>query len=386
MCAYTPIVLNVQVLGTFLVLLLLREARCFLPGRQGSGSVCRYRLDNRIGLAAQAESSQNEYIYIVKWDGCFADTRQWRIQTGMKVAAATWPEVENTIHWDDAKWLENKLSALSHVIVQSRDDISATCEYAIATRLLLEEQELDGGRSNGKGGKYCSKFHPTHSASETKVVGSRPLTVGEIEANWAEGAMIRETLQIRYHCSGKDPISVLQENLRKVQEAQSVPFPTVDSSVEEAFASCRGKLVLAVSHPSDIQAAEFSLTKSGFSYRVVDNIDDALLLSNQIALVVSSGDTTSDILRCSPSGATVYVLESSWPTLCRQVDLFGDSIPRQGNIGNSIFPDKRLSLSLASWSSNSHATQHAAATMNTWTGLIGLADFKELVSAIIVAP
>jgi hypothetical protein len=62
----------------------------------------------------------------------------------------------------DTDWLKNKMRALSHLFCTSPGDdddsrqllqTSITCEYALAARLLLEEQELDGGQSNGKSGK-----------------------------------------------------------------------------------------------------------------------------------------------------------------------------------------------------------------------------------------
>ena len=110
--------------------------------------------NRRVDLAVAAEDE----IYLVSWDGCIADTVEWRIRQGLQVATSVWSEVDEALDVNDQSWLENKLAALSHVLSQQDENISVTCEYALASRLLLEEQELDEGRSNGKGGKYASKL------------------------------------------------------------------------------------------------------------------------------------------------------------------------------------------------------------------------------------
>ena len=75
------------------------------------------------------------------------------------------------------------------------------CDAVLLSRVLLEEQRLDCGRSNGRGGKYGSKFHPPVKADMGTGVrgrsraGSRPLTVGELYENWHE---IRDVTRMKY--------------------------------------------------------------------------------------------------------------------------------------------------------------------------------------------
>mmetsp|Transcript_15069 Transcript_15069/g.42529 ORF Transcript_15069/g.42529 Transcript_15069/m.42529 type:complete len:103 (-) Transcript_15069:967-1275(-) len=61
-------------------------------------------------------------------------------------------------------WLGNKLTVLAPFIGTSthpsNDGHSITCEYALATRMLLEEQALGAGQSNRCTGKYASQFRP----------------------------------------------------------------------------------------------------------------------------------------------------------------------------------------------------------------------------------
>lgn len=107
-------------------------------------------------------TSANEII-VINWDGCLADTVDWRTQVGFDAAEKAWPELQATVNaYEDTEWLHNKLAAICHVLsCQSGESSSShTCEYALAVRLILEEQELDGGESDGKPGKYASRFHP----------------------------------------------------------------------------------------------------------------------------------------------------------------------------------------------------------------------------------
>ena len=98
-------------------------------------------------------------------------------------------------------WLLRKIEALASVSQQGNGpDEMLGCDAVLLARLLLEEQMLDKGRSNGRGGKYGGRFHSSAAAPSWSMgterekehtergsaVGSRPLTVGELYANWPE--------------------------------------------------------------------------------------------------------------------------------------------------------------------------------------------------------
>lgn len=169
-------------------------------------------------------------------------------------------------------WLINKMVACSHVTQDHTTDGMLGCDDVLLARLLIEEekvllQETSAKNFNGKG-KYASKFHPKiitypstatsttttdsngdhsttdedegkqnkenveisnfiscrnntfqDSTSQTKKVykrnhsRSRPLTVGEICANWSTGGHLRDTLRTRYNIDGKDPLPIIRETL-----------------------------------------------------------------------------------------------------------------------------------------------------------------------------
>jgi hypothetical protein len=360
-------------------------------------------------------TTDNHEIVVMNWE-CVADTRSYRIPLGMAAALQVWPELKEL--WDlttstdddDHSWLLNKLLALAHVFSSGgNDEYSATCDYALATRLLLEEQELDNGESNGKNGKYASRFHPrgrstktTKSAlfsrSSSSSSSTRPLTVGEIAVNW--NSVIRETLEVRYHCDYQNPIPILQAAIDELLQEESSSSSSSPSNKYEppgilsefplsGLSMTQKRVLLTVPHRSDWTMAQSSLTNANVNYQAVESIEEALacqatpvlllLLDHSKSSSSSSSSCTLDILKEAPEDATVTIIESSWDRLQNEIVLFGDYIPRQENKGKCIVPDRFLSLYLADWSATSHLTQQSSATMNPWTNVLSCKGLEELV-------
>lgn len=186
-------------------------------------------------------SSLSSEYFLLSFDGTIADTTEHRISQGIDVALETWPHLRELLNSFDENdiWLRNKLRALSHCLI-SRPGVSLTCDYALLARCLMEEQELDLGRSNGCSGKYASKFHPqqkasSSSSSRTNSSGRRPLTVGEISTNWNKGGCLAETLLTRYHVNYKNPLPILQKNLEDLQQDKNVSEKGVGFSTVTRF-------------------------------------------------------------------------------------------------------------------------------------------------------
>ena len=145
------------------------------------------------------------------------------------------------------EWLLRKLSALASITQGGNDaDAMLGCDAVLLARLLLEEQLLDGGRSNGRGGKYGGKFHPSSTSTDdderpnpggggrgrgggrnAAVGSSRPLTVGELHANWPE---LRDVARIRYpfvreSSDGRwvrqDPLPHIRRRVREIHSSAS---------------------------------------------------------------------------------------------------------------------------------------------------------------------
>lgn len=149
----------------------------------------------------------NEDIFLLSIDGTLASSTTSKSWMAVCAALKVWPALHSTfetlgmnpdafdvydctqdsIELDEScEWLIQKLSALASISQHGNSpDAMLGCDAVLLSRLLLEEQLLDGGRSNGRGGKYGGKFHPSTSdddvdTGERSNVGSRPLTVGEL--------------------------------------------------------------------------------------------------------------------------------------------------------------------------------------------------------------
>lgn len=336
-------------------------------------AVCRQSQRNWMLKSSNAGNEASQDVFLVGFDGCLADTREWRIQSGIDTACQVWPKVSEALEaYDDRSWLENKLRALAHVL-SARDAACATCEYALAVRMLLEEQELDAGRSNGLTGKYASRFHPKQErqpGAETQS-GTRPLTVGEISANWDEGGLIRETLLTKYHIDYKYPLPLLQKAVEESEASYETPKLLMD--VSEVLSGTR--YMIAVDHPSDLAMAEGSL--ASLDVLLVDGMQ-AALSCDVIPMLIRSKSTVRDLLEALPQGSTLHVIDASWSSLKKHVRLFGDNIPRLPlSVGRSEIKGKHLALWLAAWAGNSHPNHGSAATMNPWTHSLTLEELHE---------
>jgi len=185
---------------------------------------------NSFNDATNKEEENNQPpTFILSFDGVVANTAPTRASIAIEAALQTWPQLQENIavqQTSDLSWLNNKIQALLHVTESSNEGLMG-CEAVILARMLIEEQMLDEGRSIGKSGKYASKFHPT-SENENIVnenkrrnkSGSRPLTVGEIAANWE--ANLVDSLFVKYNVNGKSPLPKIRKHLvQLVQKAVS---------------------------------------------------------------------------------------------------------------------------------------------------------------------
>lgn len=389
-------------------------------------------------------------IWVIHWEGCVVDTVPWRIQTGLETASRLWPHCRDlllTSRSTSTSWLINKLAAISHVLCEpppsslssgdSSSSSSVSAAYTLAVRLFLDEQELDQGRSVGSRGKYGSQYHPQQEEEEqgqgkeqpnSRRRGSRPLTVGEVGANWYDGACLCDTLPIKYQC----PPLVLQEAVHETiaaillrEEVEIAPaalpkhhqlaklltvrISVLDILVQAAATDPNKKILLTVSHPSDLATAQACLEPALLGLpsdllpcdlNVASNATDAMRMMNssnsnmkntQIVLLPKSAFTIQDLLQTAPANSTVHVLESSWQALQREIPLFGDHVPVRGpapaggaDLGSST-STSNLELVAADWShADDNTPLERAAVMSPWTRLLSLTELEECITARII--
>ena len=415
-----------------------------------SSSSCRRWLDNNkrprfSSLASAVNNNHNnnqgtlsDEVFCVSWDGVLANTADWRIAQSLRIAQSTWPSLpclsvsqEKNSNLD---WLYNKMKALSYCLGGDNEEggerdtkYSLTCEYALLARCLLEEQQLDRGRSVGKTGKYASKFHPSTTTTgndastpeqqdqerrrrirqmmQRRATGSssssnsssqsrqRPLTVGEIGANWSEGAYLKDTLLARYHVDGQDPFHVLQQHLDDDDDDTSssmTNWPVANPLVCEALLQCPGQVVIMVGHDSDVEAVHQSLPPLLLEKAdIVSSVSETDILQQYYCDTTNPND--SEQPQESNRGLFVHCVSSNYNSLLKSQRVLGadGSVPRvlpgQPQQQQSQLPQRGIGLALAAWAENTHVSQRNDAEMNPWTHLLHETEFTEMVSARIVS-
>jgi hypothetical protein len=354
---------------------------------------------------------------------CILDSTEYHINLGISAARNVWPHLEEACDFstDDIDWLKNKLRAISHVLPSpsSSRGYHMGCEYALATRLIVEEQLLDQNQSTGKTGKYARKYHPRQELNNSLsrgTAGTRPLTVGEICVNWNDS--IRETLLIKYRINGKFPLDVLQMTIGKVvseQQSQSQLQPLLLSiypDVKFGLQNTNRHIIVPVQHPIDHDVVHQSLENAKLKFDTVGSVEEAMVIggsknspirlwnvneddgdgnddnthkkkwTNEYDLLLQllnhnniEDDTNNRIVHCT-------WIDSSYHKLQTLVPIFGDYIPRNNsNEAKCIVSNRYVSLCLSEWStpslrtamgtaSNGLKDHHESATINPWTGLL----------------
>ena len=333
--------------------------------------------DNAVSGNSNRNAPSPRHVHLVSWEGCLVDTVKWRTTQGLAICRHVWPDLEILLQNDDKQWLYNKVRALHHVLQIDDAQYSPAVEYALLIRLLLEEQELDEGRSNGSRGKYGSKFHPAAGAASMEEPSfnkrqQRPLTVGEIAANWQE--TLREAVFIRYYREeGKNPLDLLQkavqeqyDNDKNVDNAPGLLDP---DDVEVLRQRGGDYIVVVAPHESDLPALCTALQNVNHVV-VCNSVEQALTLhdgdEDALPVLCRSKHLVRDVLQAMTTpGSSLSVFEYSWPTLQRHVPVFGDHVPRQPHRPQPCSVADRL-LHLCLWRS-SHPADQAAALMNAWT-------------------
>lgn len=280
------------------------------------------------------------------------------------------------------------------------------CDAVLLTRLLMEEQLLDQGRSVGCKGKYGSKFHPSSASDEDEDAygkrdlksrqGSRPLTVGEISSNWNEGACLKDTVRIKYNVDRQDPIPVIQMGIAKyLKDIESRPLPIINPSISDAIIDCDCPVYILVGDESHVSSAIASMSELPLSIQSMDWSDDesASLKNNQhdgvTIIPPNEGHTGHErilesILQSLDADSSMHVVHSDVRTLQKAKVLFGDNRPRSvGAFGESSRKGVELKLSLPTVGSGPQ--QQNTAEMDPWLNVIEEFDLVETMTARIIS-
>ncbi|VEU38583.1 unnamed protein product [Pseudo-nitzschia multistriata] len=246
-----------------------------------------FPLDDSSGDQAHSENSNSDVVMVVDWE-CLLDALPYHVELGIHAARTVWPHLNDLCNFDtDRQWLENKLYAMSHVLGCPSDGPPrheghrhVACEFALATRLILEEQALDRNESTGKNGKYSRKFHPRSEINgsdkfQEESRSRRPLTAGELAVNWRE--FIRSTLIVKYSRGPDGKLKKTEPTLELEQAIEeylttpssseskpsfaSKPFLPLFPQTKFALRNSSTKIVIRISHRFDNELVARKLNK-----------------------------------------------------------------------------------------------------------------------------
>jgi hypothetical protein len=233
-------------------------------------------------------------IFFLSLDGTLLSNARSKAKRSIEAALQVWPELSSTAltlnmnlkSTDDEcwNWLIEKLCALASITQQGNTpDKMLGCDAVFLARVLIEEQILDGGRSNGRGGKYGGKYHPGWTSdfeSNGSVVGSRPLTVGELYANWKE---LREVMEFKYPVVNEetqrkeDPMPKIRQVLKELsmKEAAEIQQTTIQPLAYDALLrksskhnEFRQNALLMLGNEADLPSVLRSFVAMGLSLNV----------------------------------------------------------------------------------------------------------------------
>lgn len=360
----------------------------------------------QVRLSSQAlhvPAASDRDLLLIDWDGgCVVDTVPWRIPVAYHAAALVWPELDERIKaatsavatatsQQQTSWLTNKLEAVAPVLHEDTRHLSATAQYVLAVRLLLEEQELDQGQSPGTG-KYGSLYHPPQRQdkdSENSVynnasTGSRPLTVNEVSNNWCE--FLLDTLPIKYRVRPNQ----LEEAVKRSIDDFHPIVPSINTGVVSMIAMMahseirmRGEYgspgtlpIITFRHASELPLIQTWMTQyfkdSQVRVEVLEGIDQLwspLSDDPTIFILYKQRNTINQILERTESTTDsrsemehklfklrkVHVVESSWKALQWEIS----------HTDHPIVTDQAIDLKLIAWCPTPEMERRA--TMCPWS-------------------
>ena len=343
--------------------------------------------------------------YIVSYDGAIANTARARCRLCLGVALRCWPSlcdrvgvestneaaIDNIEQWT---WVLNKMEAL--VPAMSNDGtnvggLSVMVDLVMLARLVLEEQRLDDGRNSGRGGKYGGKYHPQQKeeqmalsdADSSKPVGSRPLTVGEMGANWLDGGHLRDTVRVKYAIDKKDPFPIIQEHVEIALENADDDLKINRTSQMMPGANLQLLSLIKRSDDSVILLDHESRTNEAYQF-----LKDAG--SMPLKTIAPSGDDSElDVLKSlvlktdeGDSPKRICIIHHSLSLLQRLKMLFGGDSPRLRG-GYAQIPNKsiEIGLFLPAWSDCTSPQQENDGLMDPWLNVLTEDDLSRMLEA-----
>lgn len=347
--------------------------------------------------------------YIVSYDGAIASNARARCRLCLGIALEIWPNLCDAIGTPNTSgitgnddgggeqwtWVLNKMEALIPEMSNDgndKDGLSVMVDLVMLARLILEEQLLDDGRNSGRGGKYGGKYHPQQQQQQRQQqqqkvpssptpVGSRPLTVGEIAANWLDGGYLRDTVRVKYNVDKKDPFPIIRQHIvAATSSADPVSSRSTGSNLQLLN-------LMKTSEDGAVILLDHNCRKS----EAVNFIKANVAGSKPCQIIAPSAGEESelDILKsllfdvddCDVP-KRVCIIHNSLSLLQRLKRMLGGDSPRLQE-GYAKIPNTsvEIGLFLPAWSDCTSLQQENDATMDPWLNVMTQEDLDSLVES-----
>ena len=347
--------------------------------------------------------SMHPTSYIVSYDGAIASNARERCRLCLGIALDVWPNLWDRIGNgttssitgnDDGDeqwtWVLNKMEALIAAMSNDgtdKDGLSVMVDLVMLARLILEEQQLDDGRNGGRGGKYGGKYHPQQQQqkmpSSPTPVGSRPLTVGEIGANWLDGGHLRDTVRVKYNVEKKDPFPIIRQHIIEAMSSAEDGLVT-KGSANRLTGSNQLFNLMQTSDDDAIILLDHGCRK----LEAMDFIKDNFAGSTPCKIIapLAGEESELDIIKSlifnvddSDVPKRICIIHNSLSLLQRLKRILGGDSPRlQGGYTKIPNTSVEIGLFLPAWSDCTSLQQENDATMDPWLNVMTEEDLARL--------
>ena len=346
--------------------------------------------------------------YIVSYDGAIANTARARCRLCLGVALRCWPSlcdrvgvestnesvIDNIEKWT---WVLNKMEALVPAMSNDGTDaggLSVMVDLVMLARLVLEEQQLDDGRNSGRGGKYGGKYHPQQEKEQMALsdagpsksstpVGSRPLTVGEVGANWLGGGHLRDTVRVKYAIDKKDPFPIVREHVvmalgdadddLKIRGTSEMT-PRANLQLLSLMKKSGDSVILLDHEDRTNEAYQFLKDAGGMPLKTIAPSGDDSELDMLKSLVLKTDENDGPKRIC--------IIHHSLSLLQRLKTLFGGDSPRlRGGYAEIPNASIEVGLFLPAWSDCTSLQQENDAIMDPWLNVLTEDDLSRMLEA-----
>ena len=221
------------------------------------------------------------------------------------------------------------------------------------------------------------------SLKSSTPVGSRPLTVGEVGANWLDGGHLRDTVRVKYAIDKKDPLPIVREHVVMALGDADDDLKIIGTSQTTLGANLQLLNLIQKSGDSVILLDHESRTNEAYQF-----LKDAGSMSLK-SIAPSGDDSELDLLKSlvlktdeNDGPKRICIIHNSLSLLLRLKTLFGGDSPRlRGGYAQIPNTTIEIGLFLPAWSDCTSPQQENDGLMDPWLNVLTEDDVSRMLEA-----